>query len=51
MSIRKRTWKTAKGEAKEAWVVDYTDGAGKRVLKTFKKRRKPTPSRPGPISK
>ena len=31
MSIRKRTWKTAKGEAKEAWVVDYVDQAGKRM--------------------
>jgi integrase len=37
MSIRKRTWKTAKGEAKEAWVVDYVDQAGKRRLKTFRK--------------
>jgi hypothetical protein len=33
MSIRKRTWKTAKGDAKEAWVVDYVDQAGKRRLK------------------
>ena len=39
MSIRKRTWKTAKGEAKEAWVVDYVDGAGKRRLKTFSKKK------------
>jgi len=45
MSIRKRTWKTAKGEAKEAWVVDYVDGAGKRRLKTFSKKRKPTLTR------
>jgi integrase len=39
MSIRKRTWKTAKGEAREAWVVDYVDQAGKRRLKTFKKKK------------
>ena len=39
MSIRKRTWKTARGEAKEAWVVDYTDQGGKRRLKTFKKKK------------
>jgi integrase len=39
MSIRKRTWKTARGDAKEAWVVDYTDQGGKRRLKTFKKKK------------
>jgi integrase len=39
MSIRKRMWKTAKGEAKEAWVVDYVDQAGKRRLKTFDKKK------------
>jgi integrase len=39
MSVRKRIWKTAKGEAKEAWVVDYTDQAGKRRLKTFKRKK------------
>jgi integrase len=39
MSIRKRMWKTAKGETKEAWVVDYFDQAGKRRLKTFKRKK------------
>jgi integrase len=39
MSIRKRTWKTTKGDAKEAWVVDYVDQAGKRRLKTFSKKK------------
>jgi integrase len=39
MSIRKRTWKTAKGEAKEAWILDYVDQAGKRRLKTFKRKK------------
>ena len=23
MSVRKRTWTTAQGETKEAWIVDY----------------------------
>src|SRR3954447_25844622 len=39
MSIRKRTWKTSKGEPKEAWVVDYVDQAGKRHLKTFARKK------------
>jgi len=39
MSIRKRSWKTANGEAKEAWVVDYVDQAGKRRLKTFARKK------------
>jgi len=38
MSIRKRTWKTAKGEGKTAWVVDYAV-KGKRRLKTFAKKK------------
>ena len=42
MSIRKRSWTTAKGEQKEAWVVDYFDGKGtaaKRRLKTFQRKK------------
>jgi integrase len=39
MSVRKREWTTAKGEAKTAWVVDYTDVSGKRRLKTFTKKK------------
>jgi integrase len=40
MSVRKRKWKTAKGEQqREAWVVDYTDADGDRVLRTFDKKR------------
>ena len=35
MSIRNRTWKTAKGEAREAWVVDYLGGV------RHAKRRRP----------
>jgi integrase len=34
-SVRKRTWKTASGEAKSAWVVDYTDSRGDRQRKHF----------------
>lgn len=39
MSIRKRTWTSAKGDEKTAWVVDYVDGKGKRRLKTFTKKK------------
>ncbi|HSI42133.1 MAG TPA: site-specific integrase [Xanthobacteraceae bacterium] len=39
MSVRKRTWTTAKGEEKSAWVVAYTDSSGKRRLKTFPKKK------------
>jgi integrase len=39
VSVRKRTWKTAKGEEKSAWVVAYTDGQGARRLKTFSKKK------------
>jgi integrase len=35
MAIRKRAWTTPGGAAREAWVADYTDGSGKRRLKTF----------------
>jgi hypothetical protein len=35
MSVRKRTWTTAKGEAKEAWIVDYVDQEGDRHIETF----------------
>jgi integrase len=36
MSVRKRTWKTAKGESKTAWIVDGTDLDGKRCITTFR---------------
>ncbi len=39
MSVRKRTWTTAKGEAKQTWIVAYTDQAGKRRLKTFDRKK------------
>jgi integrase len=34
-SVRKRTWKTAAGEMKTAWVVDYPDSRGERQRKHF----------------
>src|SRR5262249_5064189 len=39
MSVRKREWITRSGEAREAWVVDYSDQAGDRVLKTFDRKK------------
>src|SRR5438477_5600979 len=34
-SVRRRTWKAASGEAKAAWVVDYTDSRGNRQRKHY----------------
>src|SRR5262249_44552778 len=34
-SVRKRTWIGPSGEAKTAWVVDYTDNQGDRQRKHF----------------
>jgi integrase len=39
MSVRKREWTTAKGEAKTAWLVDYRDQGGARRFKTFSTRK------------
>jgi integrase len=39
MSVRKRSWKTAKGESKEAWIVDYVDQDGDRHIETFKLKK------------
>jgi integrase len=39
MSVRKRTWTTAKGETKEAWVVAYADQNGKPHIKTFARKK------------
>ena len=39
MSVRKRTWTTRKGEQKEAWIVDYTDGEGARHIRTFARKK------------
>jgi integrase len=37
--VRKRRWKTKQGEQKEAWICDYTDGAGSRRLQTFQTKK------------
>ena len=42
MSVRKRTWITRKGEEKEAWVADYRDQEGRRLLKTFARMKDAT---------
>ena len=39
MSVRKRTWTTARGEIKEAWIVDYVDGDGDRHIETFQAKK------------
>jgi integrase len=39
MSVRKRSWTTQSGEAKEAFVVDYTDQNGERHIQTFDRKK------------
>ena len=39
MSVRKREWVNPRGEAREAWVVDYVDGSGQRRNKNFERKR------------
>lgn len=39
MSVRKRTWRTSKGEAKEAWIVHYADQHGVPHIKTFERKK------------
>jgi integrase len=39
MSVRKRRWKTASGERREAWLVDYNDQAGERRFSTFARKK------------
>ena len=34
-SIRKRSWRTAKGEQREGWQVDFTDQDGRRHQHSF----------------
>ena len=38
-SVRKRHWKTARGEARSAWAVDYVDAAGNRKREQFDTKR------------
>jgi integrase len=39
MSVRRRTWRNHDGSQSGAWVVNYTDQAGKRRLKSFGRKR------------
>jgi hypothetical protein len=39
MSVRKRTWKNAKGEPEEAWIIDCLDQRGDRTQKTFARKK------------
>jgi integrase len=39
MSVRKRKWTTPSGQAKEAWIVTYSDGEGVRRQKTFERKK------------
>ena len=39
MSVRKRIWKTTKGEERTAWIVDYVDQDGDRHIETFQKKK------------
>jgi integrase len=39
VAVRKRTWKTASGEHREAWLVGYRDGEGARRFESFKLKR------------
>jgi integrase len=38
MSVRKREWTTRKGEAREAWIVDYVAN-GSRHIETFERKK------------
>ena len=39
MSVRKRRWKTSKGEVREAWIVDYVDRQGDQHIKHFDRKK------------
>ena len=39
MSVRKRKWKTSRGEPREAWIVDYVDQNGGRHIETFERKK------------
>jgi integrase len=39
MSVRKRKWATKTGEARESWIVDYTDSKGSRHIETFARKK------------
>jgi hypothetical protein len=39
MSVRKRCWRTSKGEERHSWVVDYVDQEGRHHIETFDKKK------------
>jgi integrase len=39
MSVRKRIWKTAVGEERQAWLCGYTGQSGKLHVKTFARKK------------
>ena len=39
MSVRKRIWKTTKGEERTAWIADSVDQEGDRHIETFQKKK------------
>jgi integrase len=39
MSVRKRAWVTRHGEARESWIVDYSDQRGGRHIHTFARKK------------
>jgi integrase len=39
MSVRKRTWITAKGEPREAWIITFVDRNGDRCQETFAQKK------------
>src|SRR5207344_2589683 len=39
MAVRKRTWTNADGTESVRWLVDYTDGDGKRRYETFERKK------------
>jgi integrase len=39
MAVRKRTWKTAAGQPRESWIVDYADAQGDRHIRTFQRKK------------
>jgi integrase len=39
VSVRKRVWTTSKGDAREAWLLDYRDAEGRRRFETFARKR------------
>jgi integrase len=39
MAVRKRTWTNADGRESKRWLVDYTDGDGRRRFETFTQKK------------